>query len=946
MTENRFSALARSIAGDVRTDDLGRYLLSTDGSIFRKTPAAVVYPRHAGDVAKTVVFARSRGLSVHPRGAGSGLCGGALGGGIVVDFTRRMNRLIRLDTGGRTFECEPGYRLGELEAALAGKGLFFPPDPSSGEYATFGGMAATNASGAHSVKYGNVADYLLDAEVVTGDGRTLMLSELETRDAEALPPNLRALYRLYMENRGIIEGAYPPVRCNVAGYNLRGLVAGDRLRMTRLISGAEGTLGITVRLKFRLLEKPPHESLVVAFFDDIVAAATAVQRILPMGPSGIEIMDKSLLSLAGKTDPTLRDRIPIGADNVLMVEFDDFSAATCAGLAEAARECVETAGLAREAHLAVSAGEKARFWAVRKAAVPILYRLKGEKKILALIEDAAVPTDRLVPYFKGIYEILNRRRIPFVTYGHIAKGLLHTRPLLDLRKAGDAALLKPLADDVFELVHRLGGSVSGEHGDGRLRSAYIRRCYPDIWPLFIAVKRLLDPAGILNPEIKTLDDPNQMTGPLRYGPDYRAGEPGRNRLRWPEGFVREIEKCHGCSKCTTVTAATRMCPVYKLTRDEEASPKAKANALRGLISGALPERSLFERAFQRVMSRCVHCGSCFHECPSGVDIPRMAVEARARYVRRFGPTLEYRLLTAAEFAGRFARKLPDAVKGLADTRMARRAAERFAGISARRRPPHFPARDLFERVPGESGGGRFRVLYFAGCYATYIRPEIGEAAVKVLTAMDMTVSLPPQHCCGLPMLAKGMTRTAAKRIRRNLARWGRLAVAADAVVVTCSSCGLSLMQEWGYLCDTAEMRIVREKTMHISRLIERFPGRLNLAPLGVKVAYHLPCHLNVQPSPKSALKLLSRIPGLETIDLDSRCCGMAGIWGMSAANIDLSRRIGAEMIHRLDRSGADFGATDCPTCRMQMEDMSGKPVRHPIEIVAAALPGQPHRQRG
>jgi Fe-S oxidoreductase len=723
----------------------------------------------------------------------------------------------------------------------------------------------------------------------------------------------------------------------VAGYNLRGLVDGGRLRLARLFAGAEGTRGIAVRLTFRLREKPPFDSLVVAAFDDIVRSAAAVQQLLPMGPSGIEFMDKSLLGLARESDPALREQIPEGVDNLLLIEFDGDTAAACARAAAAARELLAGAGLSREIHIAVSGGEKERFWAVRKAAVPILYRLKGEKKILALIEDAAVPTDHLAAYFKGIYEILERRGVRFVTYGHIAKGLLHTRPLLDLRDAGDVALLKPIADDVYALVEGLGGTVSGEHGDGRLRSAYIRRRYPEIYDLFTAVKRCLDPSGIFNPEIKTRHEPDQMARALRFGAEYAAADMPGKALAWPEGFVREAEKCHGCSKCTTVTTATRMCPVYKFTRDEDAAPKAKANLLRALISGALPEKALYRRAFQQVMAQCVHCGSCVHECPSGVNIPKLAVEARAQYVQRFGVSLDHRLLTAVELAGRTTRKLPESLKRLAETRPARRAAERFAGVSARRRRPCFPARSLFERVPAASSGGRPRVLYFAGCYASYIRPEIGEAAVRVLTAMGMTVFVPHQHCCGLPMLAKGMTRQAAAKIQKNLARWGRLASEVDAVVVTCSSCGLSLMREWGDLAGAAGVGAIQAKTMHISRLIGDLRERLPLGPMPVRAAYHMPCHLKVQPSPESSLSLLGQIPGLAVVDLKGHCCGMAGTWGMCAANDDLSRKIGAEMIARIDRSGAAVGVTDCPTCRMQMEEMGDLPVRHPIELAAAAI---------
>ena len=932
-----FTELAAAIQGEVHTDALHRYMLSTDGSIFRVQPAAVVYPENHEDVVRTVRFAGAHRVPVHARGAGSGLCGSALGAGIVVDFTRFMNRIIALDPVARTVVCEPGYRFGELQQQLAGAGLFFPPDPSSGEYATFGGMVGTNASGAHSFKYGHTADYLLDARVVTGSGSTLQLSHVRGMPAERLPDNLKQLARLYTANRKAIERAYPPVRFNSSGYNLRGLVTDGRLDLRRLLAGAEGTLGIVTRLTFRLLDKPSRDSLVVAFFDDIVRSAAAVQQILPLGPSGIEIMDKSLLELARENDPVLRKKIPAGIGNVLMVAFDGPDRDTCVGPARNVQEMLESRGLATAAHLAVDAAEKEKFWAVRKAAVPILYKLKGEKKILALVEDAAVPTDRLVAYFEGIEAIMRRRGVRFVLYGHIAKGLIHTRPLLNLKDPGDVTLLRNLADDVFALVHSLGGSISGEHGDGRLRSAYIRKQYPEIYDLFGRVKRLLDPGNVLNPEIKTAADPDQMRKHLRFGEDYRGRDPLPTRLRWPEGFAPEIERCHGCSQCTTVTTATRMCPIYKFTRNEAATPKAKANVLRALISGAVDEKRLYDATFQHVIAQCVNCGSCLTECPSNVNIPKMALEARARYVRRFGPSLESRLTANVELAGRVLRKFTPVLKPMAAMGAARKVAERFTGLSARR-PPVLPAaRSLFERVRARQGRGSFEVLYFAGCYAGYIRPEIGEAAVGVLTHLGMTVHVPKQHCCGLPMISKGMADDAARKVGANLNRWGRLLDRVEHIVVTCSSCGLSLMQEWAYLAGRRDAAAVAGKTIHISRLMVRRADRLALARHPLAAAYHMPCHLKIQPDPESSLTLLAGVPGLSLAKLDSHCCGMAGSWGLAAANVDLSTTIGSDLMARLRDSGAAVGITDCPTCRIQMEQMGDLPIRHPVEIVAERL---------
>ena len=931
-----FDALQHRLDGEVHSDPLRRHLLATDGSIFQVMPAAVVYPRHTRDVVAAVRFAAAHGLSVHPRGAGSGLCGAALGNGLVIDFTRFMHRLLRLAPGEKSFTCEPGYRLGELEVALMGTGLFFPPDPSSGEYATFGGMFATNASGAHSVKYGNVADYVVDAEVVLADGAVVTLGDLASISLEVLPPPFDRLATLYDRHRGAIETGYPDTPFNSAGYNLRGLVSDGRLDLRHLLAGAEGTLGIATRLTFRLRERPPHDSLVVAYMDDIVQSARAVQAILPRGPAGIEVMDKSLLGLARSHDPTLRDKLPEDVDNILLVEFDGLSADDCARQARDTTRLLQD-GFTGRVYTAVAADEKRRFWAVRKAAVPILYKLKGRRKILALIEDASVPVRHLVPYFEGVYTLLQREKVPFVVYGHIAKGLLHTRPLLDLKNGQDVARLRTIADAFFELVAGLDGTVSGEHGDGRLRSAYIRRRYPAIYDLFLSVKRLMDPAGQFNPEIITHHDPGQMQRDLRYGGDYRRHDIGRPALFWPEKHAAAIELCHGCSKCTTVTNATRMCPVYKVTRDEAAAPKAKANLLRALLGGRIDDAQQYASTFMAVMDQCVHCGSCRHECPSNVDIPKLALEAKARYAQRFGNPLHDHLVSRVELAGRLTRKVSALLAPLAAPAVTRRAGERLVGFSSRRDFVPFARQSLFERVGRQVGRGPRRVIYYAGCYAAYIRPEIGEAAVHLLVRLGWTVLLPEQHCCGLPMLSKGMVDGARRQIRKNLGHWHDLMDSVAAVVVTCSSCGLAVMEDWADVVGAAAVGPVRDKLRHISPLILEQIDRLPMADRPVTVAYHTPCHLKVQPRADSSLRLLGAVPGVDVTGLNSRCCGMAGSWGLHADHDALSRRIGADLMDRIAASGAMVAATDCPTCRMQMEQMGPTPVFHPVEIVAARL---------
>jgi FAD/FMN-containing dehydrogenase/Fe-S oxidoreductase len=936
LTNNIFDDLVEIINGDVYIDKLRRYMLSTDGSIFKVEPACVVYPKNEEDVVNTVKFASKYGLSIHSRGAGSGLCGSAIGKGIILDFTKYMNKLIKLDIENKEFICEPGYKFGELNVELQGKNLFFPPDPSSGEYATFGGMYATNASGAHSVKYGNVSDYVVDADVILSDGSKIVFSDVMNMQYEELPENLQKLYELYTDNFETIETSYPKIKYNVNGYHLKNLVEDGKLNLIKLFGGSEGTLGIVTKIKFRLLDKPKYDSLVVAFFDDIVSSAKAVQHIMPLCPSGIEIMDKSLLNLAKEQDETLRDKIPDGIDNVLLIEFDAFDFNECSDLAEKSQQILKEYNLTDKAYLAINEEEKAKYWAVRKAAVPILYKLKGKKKILALIEDAAVPIENLVEYFEGVYALLAKHKTNFVVYGHIAKGLMHTRPLLDLTDPHDIELLKVIADEFFELVHSLGGVISGEHGDGRIRTKYIKKQYPAIYHIILETKYLFDNYNILNPEIKTINDPSQMKKFLRYGKDYRSICTNK-LLVWDENFEDEVEKCHGCSKCTTVTTATRMCPIYKFTRDEAAAPKAKANILRALISGVIDEKSIYEKAYQYVIDKCVNCGSCYSECPSNVNIPKLAIEARARYTKKFGATLEKKIIVSAELAGKTTRKFSKLIGLGLKAKPLRKIGEVFTGVTAEREFITFPSKALFERIERISGDYDKSVLYFAGCYATFIKPEIGVATVKVLNALGYKVITPEQHCCGLPMLSKGMTDKAKDKINQNLKEWAKKLDEVDYVVVSCSSCGLSLLQEWRYLIKNEETEKVKEKLIHISDLVNSEKSELNLNSTNLKLSYHMPCHLKVQKNSTSSIKMLSAIDGVEVEDLKSHCCGMAGSWGISKDNYDLSVEIGSMMIRKLNLSDSDVGVTDCPTCTMQMEHLGDKKIKHPIEIVAELL---------
>jgi Fe-S oxidoreductase len=492
---------------------------------------------------------------------------------------------------------------------------------------------------------------------------------------------------------------------------------------------------------------------------------------------------------------------------------------------------------------------------------------------------------------------------------------------------------------VFELVSSLGGAVSGEHGDGRLRTAYIRRQYGALYPLFLQAKSLMDAEGLFNPDIKTVADDEQMMKYLRFGSDYGSREFPGKQLVWNEGFTDEAEKCHGCSKCTTVTTATRMCPVFKATRDETAAPKAKANILRALVSGAIDDESLYETAFQEVINCCVNCGSCVVECPSNVNIPKLAIEAKAQYVKRYGAGLENKVLANCDKLGRYTHKLSPLIAKTMKLKLNRKVMELMTGVTAERPFVAFNGHSLFERMKKRSykQGGDLKVLYFAGCYASYINPDIGEASIEILEKLGCDVTFPEQYCCGIPFLSKGMTDDAKDRITKNLEAWGRQAEEADYVVVSCSSCGLSLLKEWQYLMSDELIDKISAKLIHITSLVNMRKGRLKLKESKLKLAYHKSCHMKVQKDNGASVAMLESLPGVTVTDLNSSCCGMAGSWGMKAENVKLSKEIGSPMLKRLNDSQADYGVTDCPTCAIQMQHCGNKPVRHPVEVLKECL---------
>lgn len=930
------SYLSKKIKGECYTSIARRYLASTDGSIYKILPKAVIYPFSNEDINVIIEFCKNNGLSIHPRGSGGGICGAALGSGIVLDFTKYMNHILEINYEDKYILCEAGVKGGSIAEALKYSTLCYPVDPSSFEYASVGGMYNANASGSHSVKYGNTNDYVLDAEIILTDGSILWLSEIEELDYKQLLENFKKIYDLYIANKDKIEAAYPPLKCNVSGYILKGLVKNNRLHLINLIAGSEGTLGIVTKVKLRLIDRPSYNALIVAYFDNIENAVKAVENTLPLEPFAIEIMDKSLLNLARALDSILEKQIPDDIDNVLLIEFDGDDFNSINEISKNLLLKLKDKNLTNRAYLCLDEAEKGKFWAIRKAASPMLYKLRGKSKTTHLIESAAIPVSRLVDYFRLMYGLMEKYKLNFSIIGHIAKGVVHTEPQLNLKSERDVELLKILSDEASDLIISLGGTISGEHGEGLNRSYYIKKQYPEIYPLFVEIKHIFDPYNILNPMIKTHFDPDQVKSNLRYGADYKETKIYSNlKLNWSyDDLVSEVDMCNGCSNCTSPTSLFRMCPIYKFSFDELATPRAKANIMRGLISGELDKDLMNDKVFITLMENCVNCGACYVECPSNVNIPKLSAEAKGNYYNEHGVPLFYKFASNLDMLA----KVPSALISINNKLFTLSFVKKILSIILKADLGSYNivfAKDNLQRLrkyKNTSKKHNKSVIFFSGCYYNLVEPSISEKAIQLLEDIGYHVYLPEQYCCGIPAISKGLIDKTKKNIEKNVKAWGHLVNEVDYIVSACSSCSFALKKEWQYIIEDSVINTIAKKTVLVSEILDS-KKELIFRELKMIGLYHMPCHLKFQSNSNASLELMKSINKFEIYNIESNCCGLAGSFGVYNKNIQISNLIGEDLKKRIERYNKyDLLVTDCPSCRMRLTSISRKDVLHPVEL--------------
>ncbi len=952
--------LRRELEGEVLFDRFSRGRYSTDASIYQIEPIGVVIPRSAEDIVRAVEIAGAEGVPVLPRGGGTSQGGQTVGEALVLDTSKYLDKIVKIDVEARRVVVEPGVVLARLNKWLKPHGLFFPVDPSTADRATIGGMAGNNSCGARSIRYGNMVHNVRAIDAVLADGATLSFEDAPA-DLGAVdgPPRYKELVRrmraLGEREAAEIDRRYPKLLRRIGGYNIDSISPAGH-NMAHLLVGSEGTLAFFTRLELTLQPIPAHRVLAVCHFPTFFDAMDATRHIVTLEPAAVELVDRTMIDLArdiAMFRPAIERFVKGAPEALLLVEFAGEDHAEQLRSLRRLDQLMGSLGFAGAIVEAVEPEFQRAVWEVREAGLNIMMSMKTEGKPVSFIEDCAVPLDDLGEYTDRLNRLFRKHGTSGTWYAHASVGCLHVRPVLNMKDEADVKKMRAIAEEAFAMVREYKGSHSGEHGDGLVRSEFHEAMFgPRIVKAFEEVKQAFDPAGLFNPG-KIVRPPRMDDRSLfRYAPGY-APAPLDTVLDWSDwgGFSGAVEMCNNNGACRKSDPGV-MCPSFRATGDEQDVTRGRANSLRLAISGQLGPDAFFSDELYETMELCIGCKGCMRECPTGVDVAKMKIEFLHHYRRRHGLTRRDRLIAyLPRYAPRAARmafllNLRDRLPGLAFL------GEKLLGLSARRSLPVW-RRDVFaadrDGPTNRSSGGRAVVL-LVDTFNTYFEPENARAALAVLEAAGYRVQLPRALdegrplCCGRTFLAVGLVEQARAEARRMVAALSPYVERDVPIVGLEPSCLLTLRDEFKAMMPGAEADALAARALLFEEFLaaEREAGalRLRLEPLPWKRALlHGHCHqkaFGVMPATESALRL---VPELEVEVIESTCCGMAGAFGFEAEHYQLSMQIGEMDLLPAVRSAAKdtLVVADGTSCRHQIRDGANREAVHVARVLESAL---------
>jgi len=943
------AALETETTAEVRFDDVSRALYSTDASVYRIAPLGVVLPRTSDDLIAIVRICARLKCPLTMRGGGTSQSGQTIGDGLIVDTSKYLNRLLELNVAEHWARVEPGIVLDELNAALRPHGLRFAPDVSTASRATVGGMMANNSSGARSVMYGKTINHVLEQDVILADGSLAHFGPIDDAEAErrgALPTLEGACYRVVRrtarELAAEIERRYPKVLRRVGGYNLDEFVDPSRpFNLAKMLVGSEGTLAVVASARIGLVPLPKAKSVLAIQFHDLLESLAATPFVLRHGPSAVEVMDKSILDYTRQSavlEAVRQSFIEGDPGALLCVEFYGDRAEDLPPRMRAVEDELRAHGFGYHFHHATDLAAQARIWSLREAGLGLSMAMKEDAKSISFVEDTAVPPERLRDYIERFLQLVRSHGTTAGVYAHASVGCLHVRPVVNLKSEAGVRQFEAIANASADLVLEFGGALSGEHGDGMVRSPFMRKMFgPGIYDAFREIKRTFDPAGLLNPG--KIVDAGPITDHLRFGAGYVTPTPA-TYFDYSDygGMGGAVDMCSGVGACRKTLEGT-MCPSYMATREEMHSTRGRANVLRLAMSGRLGEAGLGDDGVYETLDLCLECRACKAECPVGVDVARFKSEFLADYWQRHGTALHARALGNARSIAALGSRWAPLSNWLLDSAPARALNEAVLGIDRRRRLPQFARTPLTRLAAARSGRD---VRLFVDTFTNFYDPDIGVAVLDVLEAAGVGVSLARNGCCGRPQISKGLLADARELARRNAYALYEDAAAGRPIVFCEPSC-LSAVREDAPALLRGEAReralVVARASVLFEEYAESLGPRLPLRAGPARVLLHGHCHQKSMGLVPPARALLSKIPGATVVDPDAGCCGMAGSFGYDKGHYDVSRAIGERKLFPAVRSrepGTVVVAAGT-SCRHQIHDFTGEVAVHPAVLLASLL---------
>ncbi|MGW9402906.1 FAD-binding and (Fe-S)-binding domain-containing protein [Arthrobacter sp. NPDC055585] len=925
------SDLRLALKGEVDDGASRRAQYSSDASNYRIAPLAVILPRDEDDVRAAVNAAGRHGVPVTVRGGGTSCAGNAVGPGLVLDFSRYMNRIISIDPESRSAVVQPGVVLSDLQTAAAAHGLRFGPDPSTATRCTIGGMIGNNACGPHGLAYGRTADNVLGLRLLTGDGRVVELGSGKGSFDQV--PGLEQFMLARLET---IRTEFGRFSRQISGYSLEHLLPENGRNLAAALTGTEGTCGVILQARVRLVPRSPAPALAVLGYPDMAAAADAVPGLLPHGPLALEGLDSVLVESVRRSGKDMPD-LPAGR-GWLMVEV---GGATDAEAVEAAQAMVRDGG-ALDAVVLPSGPEAQRLWQIRADGAGLAGRTAEGLQAWPGWEDSAVPPEHLGDYLRALTSLMAEHGLSGLAYGHFGDGCIHLR--IDFPLEADGKAMRAFLTAAAELAASFGGSLSGEHGDGRARSELLGVMYsPEAIAAFAAFKALFDPGNILNPGVVV--DPDPLDAQLRrpQAVELRAGD-GFAFLHDGGSITDALHRCVGVGKCRADLRSEGgfMCPSFQATRDEAESTRGRARVLQEMLNGGVVEIGWGAPEVHEVLDLCLSCKACANDCPTGIDMAMYKSEAlHQTYKGRLRPWTHYtfgRLPAWLRLAGPVAPlvNLAGRIPGLG------RLAMKLAGADPRRGLPSLPNRPFRalpqarRPVPAATRSSRHPVLLWVDSFSDALSPEVAQAAVKILTAAGCEVRIAgPGACCGLTLITTGQLAAARAKLSKTLDVLHPHVQAGRTIVGLEPSCTAVLRSDiLELLPEDPRALALSRATKTVAELLESIGWTPPAVQEPLLVQPH--CHHHAVMGYGADLALLEKA-GCD-VEVSSGCCGLAGNFGMEKGHYEISEKIARDGILRKAAASPQRAVlADGFSCRTQVADLAQLPARHLVQVLADAL---------